>query len=397
MKTLVVVAAGAADRPLEELGGRTPLEAAATPVLDRMAHDGRMGRLVPAPEGMRPEEGAFALSLFGLDPLSYGDIGACLDAAAFDVEVASGDKAFRLSLVTGDGTTLYDPTGGQVSRDEAVLLLEALAAAVDEPTFSFHAGTGMRNLLVWKGARDLHVQTVPPFDVGSAKLRTALPKGTGIGRLLAMIETSAELLPRHEVNELRAELGENGATMVWPWGPGVTLPLPDFTARTGARAAFVGVHPGFTGAARLQGIQTWRPEGATGLARTNLRAKSDAALAALETHDLVLLHIDALAACAHSRDFVGKVEALERIDGYVVGRIQRALQAGLKARLVVIGGAGVSTETGRTLPDPVPFLLWGPGIRSHGRGDMTELAGRDAGFQVEQAHELMDFLLHLPD
>ena len=396
MKTLVVVAAGAADRPLEELGGRTPLEAAATPILDQLAQDGRLGRLVPAPEGLRPEEGAFALSIFGLDPLSYGDIGGALDAAAFDIPVGSLDQAFRLSLVTADEETIFDPTAGHVSRDEANLLLQALEEALGESDFSFHAGTGMRNVLVWRGARDVRVSMVPPFEVVGAKLRNAMPKGTGIGRLLAAIERSADVLAAHEVNELRCDLGENSASLIWPWGPGVSVPLPDFTARTGVDAAFVGVHPSFVGAAKLQKIPTLRPEGATGLPRTNLRAKTTAALEALETHDLVFLHIDALAAAAHSRDFVGKVEALERIDGYVIGLVQRALAAGLEARRVVIAGAGVSTETGRHLQDPVPFVVAGPGIRSHGRGALTEVAARDAGFQVDQAHELLDFLLHLP-
>ena len=113
MKTIVVVAAGAADRPLEDLGGRTPLEAAATPVLDEIAQRGRLGRMNPAPQGMRPEEGAFALSLFGLDPLSYGDVGGVLDAAAFDVPVGSLDQVFRLALVTADRDTIFDPTAGQ--------------------------------------------------------------------------------------------------------------------------------------------------------------------------------------------------------------------------------------------------------------------------------------------
>ena len=110
MKTLVVVASGAADRPLEELGGRTPLEAAATPKLDRLAREGRLGRLTPAPPDVRPEEGAFALGIFGLDPVSYGDIGAVLDAAAYDVPVGSLDQAFRLTLVTADDQTIFDPT-----------------------------------------------------------------------------------------------------------------------------------------------------------------------------------------------------------------------------------------------------------------------------------------------
>lgn len=397
MKTLVVVAAGAADRPLEDLGRRTPLESAATPVLDQIAREGRLGCILPAPEGMRAEEGAFALALFGLDPLSYGEAGATLSAAAFDVPIGPQDRALRLSLVTADDKTIFDPTAGQISRDEAGLLLAALDGALEDDTLSLHLGTGLCNLLLWKGARDVPLTTVPPYDVAAGKLSAAQPKGAGTGPLRAAIALSAELLATHEVNELRADLGENPANLIWPWGPGVSVPLPDFTTRTGAEASLVGVHPTVVGAARLQGIETLRPEGATGLPRTNLRAKTKAALAALEERDLVYLHVDALAAASHARDFVAKVETLERIDGYVLGPLMRAIEAGLQAHLVVIGGPAVSAETGRHLPDPVPLAIYGPGIRSHGRGAFTEVAARDAGFQVERPHELLEFLLHLPD
>ncbi len=395
MKTLVVVAAGAADRPLEDLGGRTPLEAAATPSLDRVASEGRLGRLVPSPPGLRPEAGAFALALFGLGPLSYAEAGAVLDAAAFDVPVGSLDQAFRLALVTADSTTIFDPTAGHVSRDEAVLLLAALTEAIADPDLTFVPGDGWRNLLVWRGARDVRVKTVPPFEVVGKSLRSALPKGTGIGRLLALIEQSAEILGAHEVNELRRDLGENPATLVWPWGPGVTVPLPDFKARVGVDAAVVASHPTVRGAARLQRIECLEAEGATGRADSNLRGEVRAALEALETKDLVYLHVDALAACSHARDFVAKVETLERFDGYVLGPVLEALAEGRHARLVVIAGEGVSAETGRYLPDPVPFAIHGPGVRNHRRGGFTEVAARDAGFEIDRAHDLLEFLLHL--
>ncbi len=397
MRTLVVVMAGAADRPLEDLGGRTPLEAAGTPNLDGLAAEGRLGRIGTAPPGHRAEEGAFALSLFGLDPLSYGEVGGVLDAAAFDVPVGSLDQAFRLALVTADATTIFDPTAGHVSKDEATLLLDALSDVFSDPDLSFRPGDGWRNVLLWKGARDVRVKTVPPYEVVGKSLRAAMPRGTGIGRLLAAIERSAEILGPHEVNACRRDLGENPATLVWPWGPGVLLPLPDFLARTGIRAAVVGRNPSVIGAAKLQRIEHLPVDGATGRADTNLKAKAETALQALETRDFVLLHVDALAATSHARDFVLKVETLERVDGYLLPPLRDAAARG-DVRLVVIAGEAISVETGRHLPDPVPFAIYGPGVRSHrGKGGVTEVAAQGAGFFVEEGHELLDFLLHLPD
>ena len=397
MKTIVVVMAGAADRPLEDLGGRTPLEAAQTPVLDTMAGDGRLGRLATAPEALRAEEGAFALSMFGLDPLTYGEVGGALDAAAYGVKVGSLDQVFRLALVTADASTVFDPVAGHISRDEADLLLAALAEVFADPDVSFHAGNGWRNVLLWRGARDVRVKTVPPFDVVGKSLQAAMPKGTGIGRLLAAIERSADVMTGHEVNDCRRDLGENPATLVWPWGPGVSLPLPAFKARTGVDAALVGVHPGFVGAAKLQEIDVLESEGATGRVDTHLRAKAERALSALEDHDLVFLHVDALAGVSHARDFVAKVETLERIDGALLGPLLEAVKGRSDLRLVTIVGEAVSVETGRHLPDPVPFVIVGPGVRGQRHKNLaTEVGARDAGFFVDEGHELLDFLLHLP-
>ena len=179
MKTLVIIASGVADRPQEDLGGRTPLEASQTPALDRLARDGRLGRLLPCAEDVRPEEGAFALAMYGIDPRAHPEIGACLDAAAFDVPVASLDQVFRLSLVTAHEDTIFDPTAGHVSREEAVLLLQALADGVGDSDLVFLPGDGWRNLLVWRGARDVRVRTVPPYEVVGRSIAAAFPRGTG--------------------------------------------------------------------------------------------------------------------------------------------------------------------------------------------------------------------------
>ncbi len=395
MRTLVLCLAGAADRPVEDLGGRTPLEAAATPNLDRAAADGRLGRVIAAPSGMRPEEVAFVLSLYGLDPVSYGDVGATLDAAALGVPVESLDQALRLSLVTADETTILDPTAGHVGCDEAALLLESLSEALADDALAMHAGSAGGHVLVWRGARDVRLKTLPPYEAVERSLESALPRGTGIGRLLAAMQRSAAILPAHEVNELRRDLGENPATLIWPWSPGVTLPLPPMKERTGLRARAIGVDNAFRGAALLQGIPAEVPPGATGRMDSTLRAKTDAALAALDDSDLVFVHVAALAAASHARDFVGKVELLERADGFVVGPLLDAAQRAGDVRVILIAGPAVSTESGRVLDDPVPFALFGPGARSHRRGAFTEVGAQQSGFRVDRAHELLDFVLHL--
>lgn len=396
MRTIVVAIPGAADRPIEELGGRTPLEAASAPNWGRLSTDGRLGRVATAPEGMRAEESAFVLALFGLDPTAYGDVGASLDALALDMGVGSLDQALRLSLVTADADTILDPTAGRIGQDESALLLAALEADLGDPSLSFRAGPGGTHALLWRGARDVRLQAVPPYDLVERAFAPALPRGTGIGRLLAAIQRSAALLPTHEVNELRRDLGENPATLVWPWCPGVALPLPNFHERTGRQGAAVGIDNAFRGAALAQAIPVVLPEGSMGRPEGALRATADAALSALETADVVWVHVGGVAAAAYGRDFVGKVECIEAVDGFLLAPLLAAATE-RAIRLLVLAGPGVSAETGRVLTDPVPFAVYGRGARSHRRAPFSEVGAQSAGFRVDRAFELLDFVLHLPD
>jgi 2,3-bisphosphoglycerate-independent phosphoglycerate mutase len=393
VKTLLVALEGAADRPQEDLGGRTPLEAAQTPALDRLARDGRLGRLAPAPQGLRAEEGAFTLSMFGVDPRAHPDAGGALEAAGFGVPVGSLDQVFRLALVTAHEDTIFDPTAGRVRTAEAALLVQALSRGISDPELAFVAGAGWRHLLVWKGARDVRVRTVPPFDVVGKSLRAALPKGTGTARLLAAVARSAEILEPHEVNECRRDLHENPATLAWPWCPGVHTTLPDLGARLGLRAAFVGTDPAWIGAARLQGVAVVALEPEPGF---ESRSATAAALTALADHDLVLVHLAEAADASHARDFVAKVKVLERLDAEVVAPCAKEAESLGDLRLVVVGGEAVASDTGRHLGDPVPFVVSGPGVRGQRGSAFSEVAAREGGFQVERAWELLDFALHLP-
>ena len=227
-------------------------------------------------------------------------------------------------------------------------------------------------------------------------LHDALPRGTGIGRLLAAIERSRAVLATHEVNELRRDLGENPATMIWPWSPGVATALPNFEERMGRPAAAVGADNAFRGAAALQGMPVHVPRGADGRVDSALRAKAKAALRALKNHDVVFIHVAALAAASYGRDFVAKVEALERADGFVVAPLLEAAAKRADLRLLVLGGPAVATTSGRVLTDPVPFVVSGPGARSHRHASFSEVGARESGFRVDKGHELLDFVLHLP-
>jgi 2,3-bisphosphoglycerate-independent phosphoglycerate mutase len=230
------------------------------------------------------------------------------------------------------------------------------------------------------------VKTVPPFEVVGRSVRASLPKGTGTARLLAAIGRSAEILEPHEVNECRRDLRENPATLAWPWGPGVQTTLPGFPERTSLRAALVGSDPTWVGAARLQGVEVVGPGD---------RGAAEAALTALADADVAFLHVPTAADASHSRDFVAKVQALERLDADVVAPCLREAESQGGLRVLVVAGEAVASDSGRHLADPVPFAVFGDGVRSHRGSAFTEQAARESGFPVEHAWELLDFALHL--
>src|SRR5262245_41224589 len=290
MKTFILLPTGIADVPVDALDGQTPLQAANTPALDRLAQGARVGQVRQVPEGLRNGSDVAVLSVLGYDPRRTPVSRGGVEAAGMGVELAPEDLAFRLNFVSTFRGHLVDFNAGHIGNVDARLLIEALQRELGDPGLSFHAGLGYRNLLVLHGGRALRVETVPPQEAQGHALADYLPYGPDAAPLVELCEAAAEVLAAHDVNRVRVDLGENPADRIWPWGAGGRTELEPFELRTGRQLAVIAAVPLVKGLGALMGGDVPHVQGATGWYDTDWAGKTRAAVTALEDHDVVVLH-----------------------------------------------------------------------------------------------------------
>lgn len=394
MKYVIVIPDGAADRPAKVLGGRTPLEVARLPHMNRIAAGGRLGTVQTVPDTLSPGSDVAILSLLGYDPLKAYTGRAPLEAVARDIELGATDWVFRCNLVTVVDEDMLDYSAGHIKTPEAEVLIAALEARFGNDALRFYAGVGYRHLMVMKGMA-FSVKTTPPHDIQGRPIKKYLPKGRNAARLNELMIASREVFADHPVNQVRRDLEENPATQIWLWGEGQKPALDSFSERWNLRGAAITAVDLVRGIAKLIGWDVVEVEGATAYYDTNYAGKAHAAIEALKTHDLVVVHVEAPDEAGHNADSREKVRALEAIDREIVGPVLAALEAGSEPwRILVSPDHETPLELRTHERQPVPFAMMGSGIEAHhGGGEMTEAAARTTGLHVAFGHELMEYFL----
>lgn len=394
MKYAIVIPDGAADRPCDALGGRTPFEVARLPNMDYVATEGRLGTVQTIPAGMAPGSDVAILSLLGYDPAKSYTGRAPLEAAARGIEARPDDWIFRCNLVTVADEHMLDYSAGHISTQEAEVLVRALEEQFGSDTLRFYPGVGYRHLLVIRG-ESFKVRTTPPHDIMDWAIKKHLPKGKNAARLRQLMDASRDLLAAHPVNQVRRDLGENPASQIWLWGEGQKPALAPFRKQWGLTGAAITAVDLVRGIARLIGWDVIEVEGATGYYDTNYAGKAQAAIEALKDHDLVLVHVESTDEAGHNGDTREKVRALEAVDREVVGPLLKALEATDQPWRILVAPDHETPLEARTHDSkPVPFAMMGdalePGRRQRA---MTEAAARKAGMHVAVGHELMEYFL----
>jgi 2,3-bisphosphoglycerate-independent phosphoglycerate mutase len=312
MKYVILVGDGMGDYPIAELGGKTPLEAAATPYLDELARRGELGCARTIPKGMEPGSDIANLAIMGYDPARYHTGRAPLEAAALGVKLGPAEVAFRCNLVTlrreADALYMEDYSAGHIGSDEAKKLIQALEGALGADGRHFYPGVSYRHLLVWAQG-DAAWRTYPPHDWTGKEVGHLMTDGPQ-APLWELIRASWPVLQDHAINRSRAAAGKNPATSIWLWGQGRPPQLPTLKERFGLTGAVISAVDLIRGIGLYAGLTPILVVGATGFLDTNYAGKVAAALAALHRQDLVFIHVEAPDEAGHSGELPLNLQAI---------------------------------------------------------------------------------------
>jgi 2,3-bisphosphoglycerate-independent phosphoglycerate mutase len=393
MKYAIVIPDGAADAPLDDLDGRTPLEAANIPNMDWIAANGKSGTVRNIPKGMPSGSDVAILSLVGYDPKEYYTGRAPLEAAAQGLKIMTDEWVFRCNFVTIVDGKMEDYSAGHISTEEAAALIEELNRILGGPHVRFYPGVSYRHLMVYKGP--VEIETTPPHDILGKRIAEHLPSGDeGADMIRTLTERSRDVLTEHEINVVRRDLGENPANSIWLWGHGKLPNLPAFQDRYGVRGVAITAVDLVRGLAKLIGWDCIEVEGATGYLDTNYAGKGAAAVKALDSHDLVCVHVEAPDEAGHNANPAAKVEAIEQIDRHIVGPLlERLKKEGDDWRILVLPDHPTPCQVRTHTQDAVPFAIAGAGVKAVVHGPFSEKHAAESDLHIDRGCDLMEYFL----
>lgn len=408
MKYILVIGDGMADNPVEELGGKTPLEHADIPNIDRLSKGGILGSTVNCPEGLPPGSDTAILSIFGQDPRVCYTGRSPLEAAATGIQLNPGDVSYRCNMVAlEDGDIpfaekkILSHSGGSIDGEDSMTLVQdlfsdpAFSALAEASGMRVYPAPSFRHIAVQSGADIAGISLIPPHDHLGEVIGPLLPSGNENAKtLLALMALSHKVLDRHPINEKRRAEGKLPANGVWFWAEGSAVALSNFKERYGHYGSVISAVPLCEGIARLSGLSFTKVPGATGELETNYEGKVEAALKVLfqPGNDFVAIHVEAPDECTHNGDLPGKLQAIRWLDSRVVGPLTEQLeQKNLDYRILILSDHKTLTSTRGHDGDPVPFLIY-DSTKTDGSGlAYTEKNGLK-GPMVEAGTALMDLL-----
>jgi len=393
-KYVVLVGDGMADYPIEELGGKTPLQAAETPNMDRIASC-RVGLVRTIPEGMEPGSDVANLSLLGYDPRVYHTRRAPFEAASMQVALKPEEVAFRMNLVTLDFKSdreilMVSHSSGDLPSEDAAQIVEGLQREFKFPGTAIYRGVGYRHLLVWDKGPET-AATIPPHDVLGQNMSPYLNEDAG-NQVQRLIRASWPILKNHPVNLKRREQKEKEANSIWLWGQGRAPRLPRFVDRYGLQGAVICAVDLLRGMGIYAGFEPISVKGATGYLNTNYRGKAEAALEALTRMDFVFLHVEAPDEAGHAGNYREKIEAIENFDREVVSTLIEGLEGFDDFRIMVVSDHLTPIVKRTHTAEPTPFAWASKRELNRPRTEavFSEDSARSSGLLVEQGHTLMD-------
>lgn len=409
MKYFLIIGDGMADNPVNELGGKTPLEHANIGTIDSLAARGVLGSVRTVPEGFKPGSDTAIMSIFGCTPKLYYAGRAPLEAAAQGISLNPGDAAMRCNniCVSDDNVPfaqklIISHSAGSISGDEGRQLVTWL---FNHPEFRFLAEkAGMsvcptdsyRHIAVMKTTDITGLKLAPPHDHLDESVEANRPSGcAAAGVLMQLMEKANELLDDHPINIERRKAGKLPGNSVWFWAEGTAAKLPSFAGQYGKNGAVISAVPLCHGIATLVGLDVIMVPGATGELYTNYEGKVEAAVKAAHQYDFVAVHLEAPDECTHNNDLPGKLQAIEWLDTRIVKPLISGLDAsGEDWRMLILSDHKTLIEDLQHDGDPVPFIIY-DSRRDTGAGLPYTEKNSEAGPFVEDATDLMKLLFEI--
>lgn len=409
MKYILVIGDGMADDPVEELSGKTPLEVADKPYIDRLAGKGLLGAAKNCPPGYPVGSETAIMSLFGCSPKLYYTGRAPIEAAAQGIEMRPGDVAYRCNMVCfEDGEMpmtekrILSHSAGSIEGEESDALVTdlfshpAFAPLAEKAGMTVTPGSSFRHIAVQHGADIKGLKLIPPHDHLNEKLGPHLPSGCeNAGVLTELMVKAHEILNHHPINERRRQEGKLPANGIWFWAEGTAASMPNFPEKYGSNGGVVSAVPLCHGIAQLVGLRPIHVAGATGEWDTNYENKVAAALNVLAEDDFLAIHLEGPDEATHNHDLPHKLDCIRDLSARVVEPLCRAMEEwGEAYRMLIISDHRTIMKTGAHGADPVPFILYDSRNPVGSGLTYTEENGLKGPF-VEDGVELMSMLFEL--
>ncbi|MBI5741478.1 MAG: cofactor-independent phosphoglycerate mutase [Nitrospirae bacterium] len=400
MKYIVLIGDGMTGRPIEELGGKTCLQKANTPNMDRLAGGSIIGTARTIPYGFHPGSDVANLSILGYDPAKYYTGRAPLEAASIGVKLGEGDVAYRCNLVTigpgENGAVMDDYSSGHITTDEARELIKSVSDKLGSSQIIFYPGVSYRHLMVWKNGRS-DIRCFPPHDILGKEIAGHLPSGEGEDVLRNLMSGSVEILEDHPVNRKRVSEGKKPAGSIWLWGQGRKPQLPTYQERYGLKGALISAVDLTKGLGIYAGFEILSVPGVTGWLDTNYKGKSENALKALDRVDFIYVHVESPDEAGHSGSYENKLKAIEDFDSLVVGPVMRGLEERSgDYRVLLMPDHATPVKIRTHTAEPVPFAIFDSRDRKNA-GEVAfdeSIAERKDIIVFDEGYTLMDYFIN---
>jgi len=405
MKYIILLGDGMGDHPIKELGGKTPLAAAKIPNMNYLAQNGELGLIKTAPDGFKPGSDVTQMVILGYDPRKYYTGRSPLEAASMDVQLGKDDVAFRCNLVTlkhpttgydirkiNSKVVMADYSAGHITSEEAKDLIYELNTQLGTEEIQFYPGVSYRHLMVWVNGKT-QLKLTAPHDISDKPVMAHLPSGDNAEIIKELMQVAMDLLRQHPVNEERLAQGKPPANSIWLWGHGKAPALPKFSDRFHVTGAMISAVDLLKGLGKYAGFEILNVPGATGYLDTNYQGKAEYALKALESKDLIYLHVEAPDEASHMGDLAAKIKALEDFDRLTIGTLLKGLDKFGEYRILLIpdhyNPVAMKTHTS----EPVPYAIYEKSktnkIKKSGQA-YNEAAAQSTGIYYEEGTQLIE-------